>query len=120
MWWKIYFWALLVLSLLGLPMLLQYFPFGLYDYISIALNVVLILVMYAYLFRPKILKKKQWKLVFYVLVFVFLEELAELYLLPKHFVTNLLGSTIPLTELEVWVSLLLGLPTVYAVYKLSK
>jgi len=118
MWWKIYFWIILILTVISLLVLPQYFPLGPYDIISVLISVILLLGTYTFVCRKKILQK-YWKPIYWILVFFFIEELLEIYIFPKDLVTNLLQSNIPLNPTERVLSLLLSLPALYAIYKLS-
>lgn len=121
--WKLYFWIFTILSIIGLFALLPNAPFGIVDFIGLVLNFVLILAMYAYVYQKTFLSKKQWKIIFWLMIFFLVEELAELYFLPKDFVANLfpfLKSTITFNPGERLFSWLISLPGVYAAYKLSK
>ena len=119
MWWKIYFWALLVISLIGSLAIFQYFPLGVYDFFGVLFSLLILLVAYAKAYKPNVLQKSHWKVVFFILIFLFVEELIELFILPNNLISNLLGSNIPLDFGERLIAWIIGLPTIYASYKLS-
>lgn len=122
-WWKIYFWIYLILSAVGIFALLQYTPFGLVDILGLLLSVVLLLTTYTYVFKKNILQAGHWKILFWIVIFLFVEEMFDLFVLPKDFVVNLapfLKSNVPLNAGERLFSWLFSLPGVYAIYKLGK
>ena len=123
MWWKIYFWIYLIVSVISLFALLQYAPFGLFEILGLLLSVVLLLAIYAYVFKKNILQTSHWKILFWIVIFLFVEEMLELFVLPKDFVANFapfLKSNIPLNAGERLFSWLVSLPGVYAIYKLGQ
>lgn len=123
MWWKIYFWIYLILSVVGIFALLQYTPFGLVDILGLLSSVVLPLAIYAYVFKKNILQAGHWKILFWIVIFFFVEEMLELFVLPKDFVANLapfLKSNVPSSAGERLFSWLFSLPGVYAIYKLGQ
>ena len=120
--WKIYFWIYLILSLLGIFALLKYAPLRLFDFIGILLSVVLTLATYSYVFKKKILPANNWKILLWIVLFLFIEEMVELFILPKDFLVNLfpfLQENIPVTAEQGLLSWLLSFPGIYAIYKLA-
>lgn len=64
-----------------------------------------------------------WKILFWIVIFFFMEEMLELFVLPKDFVANLapfLKNNVPLNAGEILFSWLFSLPGVYAIYKLGQ
>lgn len=123
MWWKIYFWIYLILNVIGVFALLQYAPFGIVDVIGISLSIILQLAAYAYVFKKNVLKINHWKILFLIVLFLFVEEMLELFVLPKDFVVNFapfLKSNILANPGERLFSWLISLPAVYAIYKLGQ
>lgn len=123
MWLKIYFWVYLILSIVGIFDLLQYTPLGLVDIIGLLLSVVLLLAIYAYVFKKSFLQSGHWKILFWIAIFFFVEEMLELFVLPKDFVSNLIpfpkSNVVPLNTDERLFGWLFSLPGVYAIYKLG-
>ena len=122
MWWKIYFWILFILTTIGLFPILQYAPFKIADIISVLLNLVLVVATYTYVYKKRVLQRKQWKIILWIVIFLFIEEMLELYVLPKDFIATLLPfwkSSFPFSSGERLFSWLMSLPAVYATYKLS-
>ena len=123
MWWKIYFWIYLIISVISVFALLEYAPFGLADILGLLLNIVVLLAIYAYVFKKNVLQAGHWKILFWIVIFFFVEEMLELFVLPKDFVANLipfLKSNVPLSTGERLFSWLVSLPGVYAIYKLGQ
>jgi len=123
MWWKIYFWIYLILSVVGIFALLQHTPLGLVDILGLLLSIVLLLAIYAYAFKKNILQVSYWKILFWIVIFLFVEEMLELFVLPKDFISNLipfLKNNVPLNAGERLFSSLFSLPNVYVIYKLGQ
>lgn len=120
-WWKIYFWAFLVLSIIGSFALFQYLPFGLVDVLAILLNIILLLTLYSYILEKKVLSVNNWKILLWVMVVLLIEELVELFIFPDLLskVFPLLDSNIPSTTENRLLGVLISLPAIYAAYKLS-
>lgn len=123
MWLKIYFWIYLIFSIFGIFAFLQFTPFSLVDILGLLLSIVLLLAIYSYVFKKNILQAGHWKILFWVVIFLFVEEILEFFVLPKDFLTNLvpfLKSNFPLNAGERLFSWLFSIPGVYAIYKLGQ
>lgn len=123
MWWKIYFWVYLIISIAGIFALLQLSPLSIADILGLLLSILLLLAIHTYVFKKNILQAGHWKILFWIVIFLFVEEMLELFVLPKDFVANLipiLKSNIPLSAGERLFSWVFSLPGVYAIYKLGQ
>lgn len=123
MWWKAYFWIYSLLTLIGLFSLLEYAPLFFVDFVGILLNLVFVFALYNYTFKKKIGDKKYWYILFWISVFLFLEEIIELYFLPSGFIASFmpfLKSNVPLSLTGRLFSWLMSAPAVFALYKLSR
>lgn len=123
MWWKIYFWIYLIGNVINVFISLQFAPFGISDITGILLGIFLQLALYAYVFKKTVLQANYWKILFWIVVFFFVEEMLELFVLPKDFVANFapfLKTNISLSAEERLFSWLISLPGVYAIYKLGQ
>lgn len=122
MWWKIYFWFFTVFTIIGLFSLLQYSPLAIGDIVVVILNIVLIVGLYAFVFKKYIFSPRIWKIIFWIIIIFLVETFLELYVLPKDFVNNYLSflkSNMPFSESDALLGWLISLPILYAIYKLS-
>src|SRR3989338_5520123 len=100
LWWKIYFWVYLIFGVFSLPVYLNYSPLGLFEIIGLLSGIVLLLAIYAYVFKKKVLETSHWRIILWIVVFLFVEEMIELFVLPKDFMANfipILTSKIPVS-----------------------
>jgi len=123
MWWKIYFWVILVLTVVGMFGLLQNAPLAFIDVIDLVWSIFLLIGIYAYVYKKKIFSADAWKGIFYISILFLIISFLDLYILPKGFMEDtlpFLKSNIPSDDsnsiLFAWVLLL---PAVYVVYQLG-
>ena len=123
MWWKVYFWLYLALSVIGAFGLLEFTPLKPADFLGLLLSIILLIAAFAYVHKQKkSLKMKQWRWLFWIVAFFFLEKIAEIYFLPKDIVSTYLSflqTATPLTDTQRLFSWLISAPAFYGLYKLS-
>lgn len=121
--WKVYFWLYLTVSVIGAFGLLQYVPLSLGDFLGLLLAIILIIAAFAYTFKQKrSLKTKQWRWLFWIVLFFLIEELLEIYVFPKDVITTYLSflkTSAPLTDNDRLFGWLISAPAFYSLYKLS-
>ncbi len=122
MWWKIYFWSVAILIVIGSFSILEYAPIAPIDIISIILEDAMLVGIFAYVYKRHILDKQYWKIIFYVIMSFLVIGLLEIYALPKDFIANLfpfLKSNIPLESEYALFGMILYIPAYYALYQLA-
>ncbi|RJP45765.1 MAG: hypothetical protein C4584_02800 [Armatimonadetes bacterium] len=123
MWWKIYFWILLILSVVGLFGLLSGPRFAFADIVGFIFNIVVLVGLYAYIYKKNIWHPLIWKVAFWIWVVFSVEMFLELYILSEDFINKYLfvfKSNLSYSEFEVLLSWLLAAPAIYVLYILSK
>lgn len=123
MWWKIYFWIITIISIIGLFGLLGHSPLIFGDLIGFVLNVLMLIGVYAYVFKKKIFSASIWKIIFWLNVILFVIAIVDLYFLPgftKQYLSFLESKVSSAASSGAIVfTLVLTLPTLYAMYKLG-
>ncbi len=121
--WKIYFWASLILNVMGIVILVSTYPLAPINIVSLAWTVIMLFAAYSFAYHKHTIKQKYWRVVLGMIAFLFMVSLFELFVLPKDF----LVTTFPVLKSNVKTSAeasILGLifvfPSIYATYKLSK
>lgn len=120
--WKVYYWIYLVLMVLGLFSLIAFAPLTIADLVSVVINIFIFLSIHAYVFKKKILTPLYWKIIFWITVISFSLSLLDMYALPEGYLEAalpFLNSNIPATDGSNLFSILITLPAVYCLYKLS-
>ncbi|MBI4179852.1 hypothetical protein HY522_10580 [bacterium] len=128
MWWILYFCVYLsvtVLAVVGVFTLPQYsaLAFGPYEVLGIFLNLSLLFATYAYIFTRGIFEAGFWKCAFWGAVFLIIVWLLELFVLPQYYMAILmpiLQTRMPISDLERIICLIVGLPALYAMYRMSR
>lgn len=119
MWLKVYFWILLVLSVLGLFSLVANInAFSLGDWLGIAINLILILAVYSVVYKKEVFSKQVWKIIAWIMVVNAIIELDPTgtcdriftFIAPKITSTSYTGTI---------VQFILASPALYSLYKLS-
>ncbi len=127
MWWKIYFWIILILTVIGfigsVPLLTS-LTFA--DWRGVAESVLIVIGAYAYVFKKEVFRNQVWKILFwYLIIFWSLDLLYHLFLGQSlDFLQVLFKNSSEVTssiggDFGVLASVVLGLPAVYAIYKLA-
>lgn len=119
---KVYFWIYLALIVLGLFSLIGYAPLTITDLISTILNIFILLAIYAYVFKKNLFARIYWQIIFWITSISFSLTLLEIYILPEGYLDKVfpfLKTSIPITGGAALFSILLSLPAVYCLYKLS-
>src|SRR3989344_5367551 len=114
MWWKIYFWIIFILTLIGMFALLQYAPFGFYDIFGTVINIFMVIATYSYVFKKKIVKKEHLKIIFASTIFLFIIDMLELYVLPTNFLRNTLPflvTNIEFDKSDILLAWVISLPS---------
>lgn len=125
--WKIYFWVLLILTIIGfigsVPLLTS-LTFA--DWRGVAESVLIFIGAYAYLFKKEVFRSQVWKILFwYLIIFWSLDLLYHLFLgqsldfLQVLFKNSSEVSSSTGGDFGVLASIVLGLPALYAIYKLA-
>ncbi|MBI2330553.1 hypothetical protein HYU94_04120 [Candidatus Daviesbacteria bacterium] len=127
MWWKIYFWVLLILTIIGFIVsvpLLTSLTFA--DWRGVAESVLIVIGAYAYVFKKEVFRSQVWKILFwYLIIFWSLDLLYHLFLGQSlDFLQVLFKNSSEVSgsiggDFGVLASIILGLPALYAIYKLA-
>lgn len=122
MWWKAYFWIMLILSVVGIVWL--YGELNIWtvaDWIEIVSTVIALVGLYAYIYQKTILTAKFWKVFFWLVILNWtlaiihaFTPLKEILILP-----DWLSSRFTTNGVDMLVGIVLSLPMVYAAYKLG-
>lgn len=122
MWWKIYFWLYLVLSIVGVILLLPQIPtFNFASWEGFVENIILIVGTYSFVYSKNIIISAIWKVIFILISLVWVAQVV--------YYSNAVSTIKPLLQfLEnkppqsfglVAISILLSIPAMIAVYKLA-
>lgn len=118
MWWKIYFWVYSVLLIaLGLIVYGTKRVWLPVHFVEIGMSILVVLGLYSFVYRKKLASGTFWKIVFW-----FFMTSALLEILYKFTSFDLLSSILESKERPreyLVVSLLIGIPYLYAFYKLG-
>ena len=123
MWWKVYFWIILVMSVLGLVFgygRMQTWPLA--SWIEIVGSIILLLGLYAYVYKKKILKPSFWNIFFWFLIFSTVFDIMWAFT-PIKTVLPLPGwfsSKVITAGVELLLGVVISIPNYYAIYRLSK
>ena len=123
MWWKVYFWIILVMSVLGLV-----FAYGrmqtwsLASWIEIVGSIILLLGLYAYVYKKKILKPSFWNIFFWFLIFSTVFDIMWAFTPIKTVLPlpSWLSSEVITNGVEFLLGVAISIPNYYAIYRLSK
>ncbi|OGC56088.1 hypothetical protein A3H26_01555 [candidate division WWE3 bacterium RIFCSPLOWO2_12_FULL_36_10] len=123
MWWKVYFWIILVMSVLGLV-----FAYGrmqtwsLASWIEIVGSIILLLGLYAYVYKKKILKPSFWNIFFWFLIFSTVFDIMWAFTPIKTVLPlpSWLSSEVITNGVELLLGVAISIPNYYAIYRLSK
>lgn len=122
MWWKIYFWIYIVISVIGvigLTQLISNFAFG--DWIGFAQSILLVIGLYSYLFNKKVFSKKVWMIIYWVTVISWVQTLLDVFVL-SGMIENLLPflkMNTPITTTDAVISIAISIPALLAIYRLG-
>lgn len=126
MWWKIYFWLYLLLTIITLVFVYgQLKTWTLVDVFWIVGLIIATLGIYSYVFKKQVLSFEFWKYFFWISAILLVVEVAYKFTPLEEtypFLSTLIyGSTPKEVGDEPWfiISALLGLPALYAFYKIS-
>jgi len=122
MWWKIYFWIIALLLIIGSFAILEFVPLAFMDMVSLVLEFATLLGIFAYAYKKQVLDKRYWKTLFYINIALTIIGLLELYALPKNFLSDMfpfLQTKIPLDDGSILFATLLYGPAYYALYLLG-
>lgn len=122
-WWKIYFWVSLVLSAIGLVGVYGQQPvwsFG--AWLEVITSIVGLIGLFAFIYHKSIFSRTFWRVFFWImavswvfsLIYIF-TPLEEIFVLPKWLESQSITS-----ETEFLLGILMGLPMVYAIYRLGQ
>jgi len=123
MWWKVYFWIMLVLSVIGLVFVYGSMQtWGLASLIEIVGSIILLLGLFAYVYKKKILKPSFWNIFFWLMVFNTVFAIMWAFtpiktVLPE---PSWFSSQVTTTGVELLLGIVLYIPNYYAIYCLSK
>jgi len=123
MWWKVYFWIILVMSVLGLVFgygRMQTWPLA--SWIEIVGSIILLLGLYAYVYKKKILKPSFWNIFFWLMIFSTVFAIMWAFT-PIKTVLPLPGwfsSKVITAGVELLLGVVISIPNYYAIYRLSK
>lgn len=121
MWWKIYFWILLILSIIGfVGTLSKISSFTLADWRGAIESIIVVMGVYSFVFQKNIIASKNWLLIFWYLVIAW--SLDIVHSLGINFGPLDLLFKITIVDggfLMAASSILLAAPGLYTIYKLS-
>lgn len=122
MWWKIYFWIVLVLTIIGVVFVyggLESWDFA--AFFEIITSIIGLMAVYAVAYGKKILNPTFWKVMFWLIVvnwvfnmFYAFTPLGEALSLPGWLSSKTVGS-----PQELLFGMVFSMPIAYAVYKLA-
>ena|SRR3989344_1944924 len=123
MWWKIYFWIFLILSIIGLIFFFgQLKTWSFADWFEVITSIIALIGVYAYVYKKKILSSQFWIIFFWIIIVNWLSgvvyaftPLEEAFPLP-----DWLTSKTVTNEMEMLLTILLSSPVAYAIYKLGQ
>jgi hypothetical protein len=128
MWWKIYFWYLsasLIIMAIFIPFLPTLSSFTFADWRGIVESVIVAIGAYAYIFRRKIFLSQVWRIVFWCItifwildfLYLFFGEFLKFlhFFLQNSFTVQVISGG----KVGVIMSIIFGLPGLYAIYKLA-
>lgn len=118
MWWKIYFWIIVVLTVIGVFIELPKFTsWNFADWEGQVESVILSLSLYAYIYKKNIFSKDIWKYVFVTILVVWAAQ--TIYYATKLPALKFLEFSTPIT-LEIGViSMILATPALVIIYRLG-
>lgn len=122
MWWKIYFWVLLILSLIGII-----FVYGTVDtwnsgdWTDIIVSIIQLIGLYAFVYKKQVFAQIFWRIFFVITIIsagfyliYFYSALKETLVLPE-----ILQSRAYTSGQDVLIGLILAAPLIYALYQLG-
>lgn len=122
MWWKIYFWLVAFIIVLGSFNLISYAPLTIWDFLMLIVEILGFIGLYSYVFNKKILAAKFWKSLFLINATLTVIGLLEIYVLPDNFLVEtlpFLQSSLEVTDGEALFGIFFYLPMYYIQYKLG-
>lgn len=122
MWWKIYFFLIVLLLLAGSFGILQYSPLTFADIISILLEITTVVGLYTYIYKKNMGTSRFWQIIFILYATVTFITLIDIYALPKNFIEQslpFLKSNVPQEDSTVLFTIFLYLPIQYALFQLG-
>lgn len=119
MWWKIYFWILLALTLIGSIILAKDISnFNLGDWLGIISNILILLAVYSLTFKKTVFSKKWWKVILWIMLLNMIVELEPTGILKKS-LNFLQPQVLQVSTSEVIFQFIVAIPAFYAMYKLG-
>lgn len=122
MWWKVYFWTILVLAIMG-----TLFGYGtktmwtLGDWLDIGVSVLSLCGLYSFVYKKKMFEQKVWLYIFWVST-VMLAFYLVYFFTPLHqtlMIPEFIKSSSYTSGQLVLVDLIISAPTIYALYFLA-
>lgn len=120
--WKIYSWGFIILTLIGMIVIVKDAPLVFADTLGAILNILLMIGVFVFAYNKKFLTNQVWKIIFWISIIFLIEGFLEVYILPKDFINNYLSflqSKVVQSPTDVIFSWILGLPAIYAIYKMA-
>lgn len=120
--WKIYFWAYTILTVIGLFAYTQYAPLLFGDMLSLILGVLMLVGLYTFTFGKSVFSPQVWAIIFWAHIIFIVESILEIYVLPKDISNTYLfmfKSVIPVSANEILFGWLITLPGIYALYQIG-
>lgn len=122
MWWKVYFWVMLVLTIFGTILVFQkYSPLKIIDLFNLAIGGAIVFSIYSVAYSKKIWPAKNWKVLFWIAIAWYaLDFLLGLNLLDSSQFEFLQGRITPSNNLIAQIiDLIFIAPALWATYKLG-
>ena len=123
MWLKIYFWIYFILSAIGFGYMIK--SPSLYSGGGIAgvvFTSIFMIGLFCYVYKKRLFSNRFWKVIFWILVFFFIECILEVYIIPKDFIDIYLPffkSILSTNSSGTVISWLANTPILYFIFQLS-
>lgn len=124
MWWKVYFWINLILTIIGLVStfgLLSSQSLKLGDWLILLLSIVTLIALYSYAFNKQTFSSNLWKTYFWVAVILILISIISPYTPLKDVLSSFLSNNFyePKYAISQIFGIIVQLPAYYVVYQLG-
>ena len=121
MWWKIYFWFMLFLGVIGVLAYAAMFPWSPMETFEVGLSVVLLIGLYSYVYKKPLWNKSFWRITFWLYVAWTLFVFLDLYISLRSNISGMFVSRLSMDGdgAALVLGTVFSLPEFYAAYQLS-
>lgn len=119
-WWKVYFWTVLALTLIGVPLVYgNLSPWTFADFLEVILSVFFLVGLYSYIFQKPMFTKDIWRIIFWIsaMVSIVLEVLYKFTTFD--FLSSMLESRTITSGQDLLIGIIITLPVYYVLYQLG-